>query len=86
MVMMAFWAGTVPLLLGVGIGIQSLGARLRRHVPVLSALALLAVGIAAVFTRVNAPALAARDVRAVLAPESGVPDVPPCHLHKGPAK
>ena len=44
-VMLAFWAGTVPALLGLGLGLgTALGGRLRRHVPVLGALALLAVG------------------------------------------
>jgi len=81
-VMAAFWAGTVPLLLGVGVGAQSLGGRLRRHVPVLSALALLAVGIAAVLGRVNVPSLAAESARTVLTAETaaaGIPSEPPCH-------
>jgi len=79
-VMASFWAGTVPLLLGVGIGAQSIAARLRRHVPVLSALALLAVGLAAVLGRVNVPSLAARDVKNVIS-AGAVPSEPPCHHH-----
>jgi sulfite exporter TauE/SafE len=44
-VMLAFWAGTVPALLGLGLGLRTaLGGRLRRHVPALGAVALLVVG------------------------------------------
>lgn len=59
LVMAAFWIGTVPLLLGLGVGVQSLAPRLRRHVPVLSAFALLVVGMSALIGRWNLPALAA---------------------------
>lgn len=81
--MAAFWAGTVPLLLGVALGVQSLGARLRRHVPVLSALVLLTVGIVAVVGRLNAPALAAGDVKTVVGAGSSLPELPPCHRGGG---
>jgi sulfite exporter TauE/SafE len=81
LVMLSFWAGTVPLLLGVGLGAQSIAGRLRRHVPVVSALALLMVGLAAVLGRVNVPSLAARNVKNVISAE-GIPSEPPCH-HPG---
>jgi sulfite exporter TauE/SafE len=63
LVMAAFWSGTLPLLLGLGVGVQALAPRLRRHVPVLSAAALLVLGLSAVLGRWNLPALAAQASR-----------------------
>jgi uncharacterized protein len=84
-VMAAFWLGTLPLLLGLGIGVQQLSARLRRHVPVLTACALFAVGLAGVYGRFNLPAIVAESARAsVSAPSQAhagpsVPGRPCCH-------
>jgi sulfite exporter TauE/SafE len=44
-VMATFWVGTLPVMVGLGIGAQALGGRLRRHIPRLSAVALLLVGL-----------------------------------------
>lgn len=85
LVMAAFWSGTVPLLLGLGVGVQRLSERLRQHVPVLSAIALLAIGIAGLFGRINAPALALRDARGVLS-AGELPAEPPCHAKKAAAR
>ncbi len=51
LLMLAFWAGTVPVLLGVGSLAQLLGAKFRRHVPLLSAVVLLAVGFGNLWVR-----------------------------------
>lgn len=59
-VMAVFWAGTLPILLGLGYGIQSLSASVRRRVPVISAIALLVVGLLTVFGRVDAIGMEAR--------------------------
>lgn len=73
-VMMVFWLGSVPVLLGLGLGVQSLAARLRRHIPLLSATVLLVIGVWGVLGRVNLPAFATRQV---------LPgDEPPCHHHQ----
>jgi hypothetical protein len=58
-----------------------LGATFRRHVPVLTALALLGVGLVAVVTRVDVPSLALRDSGAALdrAANAALPGDPPCH-------
>ncbi|MCC6899670.1 MAG: sulfite exporter TauE/SafE family protein [Polyangiaceae bacterium] len=85
LVMVAFWSGTVPLLLGLGVGMQRLAARLRPHVPVLSAIALLAIGIAGLFGRLNAPALAVRDARSMIT-AGQLPAEPPCHAKKEPVR
>lgn len=53
--MAVFWAGTVPILLAVGVGVQRLAGPLARHVPVVTALALVVVGAFAIFGRLSAP-------------------------------
>jgi len=50
-VMTAFWAGTVPALLAVGFGTQLVSAPLRRHVPALTAVLLVALGLVAILGR-----------------------------------
>jgi len=50
-VMTAFWAGTVPALLAVGFGAQLISEPLRRHVPALTAMLLVALGLVAIFGR-----------------------------------
>jgi len=44
LVMLVFWAGTVPILLGLGLGAQRLTAPLRRHAPTMTAVALMIIG------------------------------------------
>lgn len=53
LVMAAFWAGTVPMLVGLGVGMSWLSAPLRRHLPVVTALALVVVGLVAVIGRAS---------------------------------
>jgi uncharacterized protein len=65
--MFAFWLGTVPMLLGLGLGAQRLARTLGRRLPVVTAGALIVVGLAAMLTR--APMLDA-------APD---PEAPACH-------
>ena len=50
-VMAAFWAGTVPALIAVGFGTQLLSAPLRRRVPAVTALLLMALGLFAILGR-----------------------------------
>jgi len=49
--MAAFWAGTVPALLAVGLGAQVLSAPLRRHVPAVTAVLLVCLGLYAILGR-----------------------------------
>lgn len=65
-VMLAFWLGTVPALLGLGFGVQTLTRRVRRYVPMLSAAALIAIGLASVFGRFNAPRMAGHALQRAL--------------------
>jgi sulfite exporter TauE/SafE len=50
-VMAAFWLGTVPALVAVGLGAQLVSAPLRRHVPAVTAVLLVALGIFAIIGR-----------------------------------
>ena len=43
-VMLVFWAGTVPMMLGVGIGVQRVARPIARHLPVASAVLVFALG------------------------------------------
>lgn len=60
LVMLAFWLGTVPLLFGLGLGIEQVGTRLRQHVPAVTALLMVGLGVYTVVARVNVAAIAAR--------------------------
>jgi hypothetical protein len=85
-VMAAFWLGTVPVLLGIGVGVQSAAGRLRRHVPLLSAAALLVLGTLTVMSRFDIAPKALGKLEAKLSDEraSGVPSAghpPDCPMH-----
>jgi sulfite exporter TauE/SafE len=55
MAMSTFWLGTVPLLAGLGVGVQTLAGPMRRHLPKLTAVALVVVGLVAVARHAVAP-------------------------------
>jgi len=50
-VMTAFWLGTVPALVAVGLGAQLISGPLRRHVPAITAVLLVALGLFAIIGR-----------------------------------
>ena len=56
-VMASFWLGTLPMLVGLGAAVQHLAGPLRRHLPAVSALALVCVGLLAVSQRMRVPNL-----------------------------
>ncbi|MBC8405325.1 MAG: sulfite exporter TauE/SafE family protein [Planctomycetes bacterium] len=60
MVMLAFWVGTVPVLLGVGLGAQQLAAPLAKHLPKVAPLVLVAVGLSALTGRFTPPTFAGK--------------------------
>ena len=73
LLLLAFWSGTVPALLGLGVGLQRLAAPLRARLPRLSA-ALVALACVA--------NLASRWPMASAADTSGpAPPTPSCHAH-----
>lgn len=62
MTMAAFWAGTLPVLVSLGVGLRALTGPLRRHVPLISSLAVMVVGVATVIGRVQLPAMSRESV------------------------
>ena len=79
LLMTAFWAGNVPILLGLGVALSAAVGRVRRHVPVLSAAVILAVGLFTVSARANFPAFAAAACHLRRAPTVPSPGGCPCH-------
>jgi sulfite exporter TauE/SafE len=69
-VMAAFWAGTVPVLACVGVGVQTLSATLGRRVPLVTALVLVALGLVTILGR------SAIDARAMDLPAAATSDDP----------
>lgn len=53
--MAAFWAGTLPVLVSLGVGLSALTGSLRRHVPLATSLLLVVVGLATVLGRMALP-------------------------------
>lgn len=78
-VMTAFWLGTVPMMMGIGTVAQPLIRRLGARLPVVTAIALIAVGVIALAART--PMLGAE-----LAPTARgeVPTTPACHGDAAP--
>ncbi len=66
LVMVLFWLGTVPVLAALGAGVQRLSTSLRRQLPTLTALLLMALGLFTVASRLAKP-----DYRARVAQELG---------------
>jgi sulfite exporter TauE/SafE len=84
MVMAAFWLGSVPVLLSLGVGVQALAGLLGRRVPLVTALAIVFVGASTLVLRTRTPVDAFAGSAANLAadPEQQVEDlrdtIPPC--------
>ncbi|KAA0216686.1 MAG: sulfite exporter TauE/SafE family protein [Leptolyngbya sp. PLA3] len=55
--MAAFWVGTLPVLVSLGAGLRALTGPLRKHVPLISSLAVMVVGVATVLGRVQLPTM-----------------------------
>jgi hypothetical protein len=52
--MVVFWIGTVPMLVGVGLGARRLARPFARHLPVASALAVLVLGVLSIAGKLTA--------------------------------
>lgn len=84
-VMAAFWMGTVPVLAALGIGVQTLTGTLGRRVPLVTAVALVALGLYTIASRSTVP-VAAFEAQAESLQGSGTAEqldsiqqtVPPC--------
>ena len=53
MTMLVFWAGTVPVLLALGLGVQRVSGVARRAAPTVTALLLIGIGCLTVFGRMG---------------------------------
>jgi sulfite exporter TauE/SafE len=76
-VMTAFWLGTVPALVAVGLGAQLISGPLRRHIPAVTALLLVALGVFAIVSRPTT-AIAAVSKHQHSQHEIPDPSDPPC--------
>lgn len=53
--MAAFWIGTLPVLVGLGVGIQHVGPRIAARLPAVTALVIVGVGVYTICTRITMP-------------------------------
>jgi sulfite exporter TauE/SafE len=63
--MLAFWGGTVPMLLGVGLGVHRIARPIARHLPVVSAVFVFVLGalsIAGKLRPLTTPSAATRQI------------------------
>ena len=82
LVMAALWLGNLPALLGFGLALGGVLARLRRHLPMLSAAAMFALGVFTLNSRVNVPAFAAGLAAQPTPPSDGTPMPADCPYHR----
>ena len=87
LVMAALWLGNLPALVGFGLLLGGLLSRVRRHIPLLSAATVFALGIVTLNRRINLPAFA---IAAIAAPQraGGVraPMAADCPCHRKNAR
>jgi len=81
LVLLSFWLGTLPALLGVGAVVRRLSLSLGRHVAFVSALLLVLLGLGTILHRVNIPAEAFSRIQSANA-AAGDPARLPCHSHE----
>ncbi len=77
LVMAVFWAGTLPMLVGIGLLVETVAGPLRRHLPAAAAVAMIVVGLAAVAGR-GRPL----DLSAAPAPGTSIQAIHGGHTHR----
>ncbi|HEY0464854.1 MAG TPA: sulfite exporter TauE/SafE family protein [Polyangiaceae bacterium] len=83
LVMTAFWAGNLPVLLGLGVAFSAALGPVRRYLPVLSGAVIFCVGLFTVTARANLPAFAAAAVGHCGSPGAlSVPVASACPCHR----
>ncbi len=90
-VLVAFWAGTLPMLAGVGAGLELLSAPLRQKLPLLSGLVVVALGLMSVTGRLSMPTFSTETQRKLIAAQADgfiLPDQEPlcCNPDSGSAQ
>jgi hypothetical protein len=85
--MAAFWLGSLPVMLGIGVSLQSLSARLLARVPRFRSALLLFAGVLTLLFRFQGPALAAPSEtrRTPSATGSSLPVSTDCPCHRASA-
>ncbi len=79
LVMASLWLGNLPALLGFGFLMSGVLSRIERHIPLLSAASVFALGVLTLNSRVNLPAFAAESVL-----QAGTAPMPAdCPFHRG---
>jgi sulfite exporter TauE/SafE len=88
LVMAALWLGNLPALLGFGLLLAGALSRLRRHLPLLSAACVFALGVLTLNSRINLPAFAMATMKdAVVAPTGAhAPSATDCPCHRKHAR
>ncbi|HTQ04713.1 MAG TPA: sulfite exporter TauE/SafE family protein [Polyangiaceae bacterium] len=81
--MSAFWVGSLPMLVGLGVSLQGAARRFERHLPRARSLLVLAVGVATLVSRLQLPAFAGQLVPA--AASRALPTRADCPCHRGHA-
>jgi sulfite exporter TauE/SafE len=81
--MSAFWLGSLPILLGLGVSLQGAARRFARTLPRLRPLLLFGAGAFTLLSRLDAPALAATSAEPSRAGAQVHP--PGCPYHRAPA-
>lgn len=56
--MAVFWLGTLPVMISLGVGLRALTGPLRKHVPLVTSVMVVVVGVATVLGRARLPAFA----------------------------
>jgi sulfite exporter TauE/SafE len=89
LVMGALWAGNLPALLGFGWLLSGVLRRLKRHIPLLSATCVFALGVLTLTSRVNLPAFALAAAADSGSQRAAVVQAPsakdcPCHRKHAP--
>ena len=82
-VLLAFWLGTLPALLGVGAIVRRFAGAFGRHFELLSAVVLMVLGLATILHRVNTPAEALSRIDAATV-RAGDAARLPCHSGEAP--
>jgi uncharacterized protein len=82
LVMASLWLGNLPALLGFGFVLTSALTRIKRHIPLLSAASVFALGLLTLNLRVNLPAFALSTVTARPAASSTASMPADCPFHK----
>jgi uncharacterized protein len=82
LVLASLWLGNLPALLGWGWLLSAGLGRVKRHVPLISAASVFALGVLTLTSRVNLPALAAQSVEAATPAGARAPMPADCPYHR----